>query len=93
MSIQNNTTELQAILEAVNSLPENRTPSLKAITITDNGTYTPESGVDGFSSVTVAIWVNNPDVTVIDNLAEKLTETEEMLDIITEGETLDENTN
>lgn len=55
MSIQNNTTELQAILEAVNSLPEAGTPTLEAITITDNGTYTPKSGVDGFSSVTVAI--------------------------------------
>lgn len=39
------------------------------------------------------IWINNPDVSIIDNLAEKLTETEEMLDIITEGETLDGNTN
>lgn len=31
------------------------------------------------------IWVNNTDVEVIDNLAEKLAETEEMLDIVTEG--------
>ena len=31
------------------------------------------------------IWVNNPETAVTNNLADKLNETEEMLDIITEG--------
>ena len=46
------------------------------------------------------IWVNNPDVEVTDNLAEKLnkaegklSETETMLDIITEGGVADESEN
>lgn len=38
-------------------------------------------------------WINNPDVEVIDNLAEKLIEAEEMLDIITEGGVADEGPN
>lgn len=39
------------------------------------------------------IWVKNPDVAVTNNLADKLNETEEMLDIITEGEETDESEN
>ena len=38
-------------------------------------------------------WMNNPDIEVIDNLAEKLAEAEEMLDIITEGGVADEGPN
>ena len=39
------------------------------------------------------IWVNNPETAVTNNLADKLSETEEMLDIITEGEETDESEN
>ena len=39
------------------------------------------------------IWVNNPETAVTNNLADKLNETEEMLDIITEGEEADESEN
>lgn len=39
------------------------------------------------------IWVNNPETAVTNNLADKLNETEEMLDIITEGEKTDESEN
>lgn len=39
------------------------------------------------------IWIANTDVEVINNLAEKLAETEEMLDIITEGGVADEGEN
>ena len=36
------------------------------------------------------IWVNNPETAVTNNLADKLFETEEMLDIITEGDETNE---
>ena len=39
------------------------------------------------------IWVNNPETTVTNNLADKLNETEEMLDIITEGDETNESEN
>lgn len=39
------------------------------------------------------IWMNNPNIEIIDNLAEKLAEAEEMLDIITEGGVADEGPN
>ena len=39
------------------------------------------------------IWMNNPNIEVVTNLAEKLAEAEEMLDIITEGGVADEGPN
>lgn len=93
MSIQDNTTELQDILAAVNALPEaggegitptgtkqiteNGTydvtsyvsaevnvPDVPAVTeelsVTENGEYTPDEGVDGFSKVTVNVPSEEP---------------------------------
>lgn len=45
------------------------------------------------SEYCIDIWIKNPKVTVTANLAEKLTEAEEMLDIITEGVIANENQN
>lgn len=57
MSIQNNTTGLQAILAAVNALPEagGGDPVIQSLDITENGTYTPPDGVAGFSPVVVNV--------------------------------------
>jgi hypothetical protein len=57
-NINNNTTALRELLDAVNNLPEGEgsaEPTLQEKTITANGTYTPDSGYDGLSKVVVSV--------------------------------------
>ena len=58
--IEQNTTALQELLDAVNNLPDGEgggviEPNLQEKTITANGTYTADSGYDGLGTVTVNV--------------------------------------
>lgn len=58
MSLKNNTTALQELIDLANNLPdagEGTPPVIKALTVTENGTYTAPDGVDGYSPVTVNV--------------------------------------
>lgn len=70
--IEQNTLNLKALFELANSLPDAGAadPVLTEETFTENGTYEPESGTDGFSKVTVAVEIPEPelqDKTVTEN--------------------------
>lgn len=57
MSIKQNTTDLQSILDAVNALPEASDPVLQSKSVTPTAaeqTVTPDEGYDGLSEVAVS---------------------------------------
>lgn len=57
MSIKQNTTDLQSILDAVNALPEASNPVLQSKSVTPTAaeqTVTPDEGYDGLSEVAVS---------------------------------------
>lgn len=61
--IKNNTTELQAILAAVEALPEaggEANPVVEPLNVTENGTYNAPEGVDGYNPVTVYVPSKEP---------------------------------
>ena len=63
MSLENNTTALEEVLELANSLPdagEGAAPVIEALTVTENGVYTAPDGVDGYSPVTVNVPETEP---------------------------------
>jgi hypothetical protein len=41
--------------EAISNLEVNPAPNVEEITITENGTFTPDEGVDGFNKVIVDV--------------------------------------
>lgn len=53
---------LDQMAEAINNLEVNPAPNVEEITIVDNGTYTPNEGVDGFSKVIVEVPVDFGDL-------------------------------
>ena len=48
--------------EAITNLEVNPAPNVEEITITNNGTYTPNEGVDGFNRVVVNVPVDLGDL-------------------------------
>lgn len=53
---------LDQMAEAINNLEINPAPNVEEITIVENGTYTPNEGVDGFSKVIVEVPVDLGDL-------------------------------
>lgn len=51
---------LDQMAEAINNLEVNPAPNVEEITIVENGTYTPNEGVDGFNKVIVEVPVDLP---------------------------------
>lgn len=55
MSLKKNTTDLQNLLTRIQALPEEHTITLQDKTVTENDTYTADSGYDGLGEVTVNV--------------------------------------
>lgn len=52
---------IDQMAEAINNLEVNPAPNVEEITIVENGTYTPNEGVDGFNKVIVEVPVDLPE--------------------------------